>query len=80
MLPEVDPNPQKPNLTALIGWGFQALLLAVGTWGVSEISNMSKSIQELNIKMAVTIERDGARERRIEDLELRVKDLERHRK
>jgi hypothetical protein len=46
------------EFTAFVGWGFQALILAIGTWGVTELSTLSKSVQELNVKMAVTMERD----------------------
>lgn len=62
--------------TALVGWGFQALLLAVGTWGVTELSSLSKSVQDLNIKMAVVVERDSTRGEQVKDLETRVKVLE----
>lgn len=48
----------KIEFTSFVGWGFQALILAVGTWGVSELSSLSRSVQELNVKMAVTIDRD----------------------
>jgi hypothetical protein len=55
----MDREPEKKiEFTSFVGWGFQALILAVGTWGVSELSSLSKSVQELNVKMAVTMERD----------------------
>jgi hypothetical protein len=52
-----------------VQWGFQALLLLLVTWGVSELAGVNRSIQDLNIKMAVMIEKNENHEKRIEKLE-----------
>lgn len=67
---------ERPTFIAFIGWGFQALLLAIATWGVSELSKLSSSVQDLNVKMAVVLERDSARGSDIEELKGRVLKLE----
>lgn len=72
---EIENVPSK-NFADFVGWGFQFLLLAVGTWGVTELSSMSKSVQELNVKMAVVVERDATRSEQVRGLEGRVKALE----
>lgn len=59
-----------------ISWALQALLLAVYTWGVSELKGLSTSVQELNVKMAVVVERDSSRSIQIDKLENRVEKLE----
>lgn len=64
------------KLSELITWGFQGLVIAIGTWCAAELSVASKSIQELNIKMAVVLERDQMKSRDIEDLKSRVFILE----
>ena len=67
---------EKPNFTAFINWGFQALIIAVCAWGVTEISYVRASIQELNVKIAVVVERDAMRGGEIIDLKARVLKLE----
>jgi len=52
-----------------VSWGFQSLLLAFVAWGVSELAGVNKSIQELNIKMAVVITKSEGYEVRIQKLE-----------
>ncbi len=67
---------ERPSFTAFVNWGFQALIIAVCAWGVTEISYVRASIQELNIKIAVVVERDAARGNEIVDLKARVLKLE----
>jgi len=59
-----------------VNWGFQALLLALVTWGVSELSSLSKSVQDLNVKMAVVLERDQTRGDEVKSLKIRMDRLE----
>lgn len=68
--------PETLKFAPFVGWAFQALLLAVGAWGVSELSSLSASVQELNIKMAVVLERDQVRGDELKDLKSRVYRLE----
>ncbi len=67
---------EKPNFIAFIGWGFQAMIVAIGAWGVTELSSMSRSVQELNVKMAVVVERDATRGIEIVEIKRRVERLE----
>lgn len=68
--------PEKPSFVSFVGWGFQAMIIAIGTWGVTELSSLSKSVQELNVKMAVVVERDNSRGEQVKRLEDRVEKLE----
>ncbi len=67
---------EKPNFTAFINWGFQALLLALVTWGVTEMTYVRTSVQELNVKIAVVVERDNTRGAEITEIKNRVLKLE----
>lgn len=64
------------DFRAFVSWGFQALLLALVTWGVTELSSMSRSVQELNVKIAVVVERDAVRGEQVKDLDARMKVIE----
>lgn len=57
---------ENPGFAAFVNWGFQALLLALVTWGVTELSSLSKSVSELNVKMAVVVTKGEAQSRDIE--------------
>lgn len=61
------------NHREFIYWAFQSMVLAVGAFGVSILSDMNKSIQELNIKVAVVIQKVEINEKRIDTLENRRK-------
>jgi len=67
----------QPGFISFVNWGFQALLLALVTWGVSELSSLSKSVHDLNVKMAVVLERDQARGDEVKSLKIRMDRLER---
>lgn len=66
----------QPNFSAFVNWGFQALLLALVTWGVTELSSLSRSVSDLNVKIAVVVERDSARGEALKELQGRVQRLE----
>lgn len=68
--------PDSLKFANFVGLGFQGLIVAIGTWGVAELSQLSKSVQELNVKMAVVVERDQARGEEMKDLKVRVEKLE----
>jgi hypothetical protein len=68
--------PESLKFSYFVGWGFQALIVAIGAWGVSELSSLSKSVQELNVKMAVVVERDQIRGNEISDMKARISKLE----
>ena len=67
----------QPGFISFVNWGFQALLLALVTWGVSELSSLSKSVHDLNVKMAVVLERDQARGDEVKSLKIRMDRLDR---
>jgi hypothetical protein len=67
---------EKPHFLDFVSWGFQAMLLAISAWGVTELSSLSKSVQELNVKMAVVVERDVTRGAEIVEIKHRVDRLE----
>jgi len=68
----------EPGFKEFVNWGFQALIISVCAWGVTEISYVRTSIQELNVKIAVVVERDAARGNEILDIKHRVERLEGH--
>lgn len=59
-----------------IHWGFQCLLVAGISWGVSELAGMNKSVQELNVKLAVVIEKESVHDREIEKIDTRLDKIE----
>ena len=71
---------ERPNFSTFINWGFQALLLAMVSWGVSELSSLTKSVQDLNVKMAIVLTKAEGYERRIEKLEERLEALDTRRR
>lgn len=67
---------ESPTFISFINWGFQALLVALLAWGVTELSGVNKSVQELNVKMAVVMERDITRGEQVQEIKERLKHLE----
>lgn len=67
---------QKLTFSRFVDWLFLAVIAFVGTKGVDKISDLSKSIEELNGKMAVVMTVNTGMDRRILDCETRVRDLE----
>jgi hypothetical protein len=59
-----------------IQWGFQALLLAIVSWGVSELSALNNSVQQLNINMAIVVTKSERFERDIVRHDQRIEKLE----
>lgn len=68
--------PESLRFAPFVGWFFQTVIIAIGAWGVSELSSLSQSVQELNVKMAVAMERDQVKGEEIRDLKSRVDRLE----
>lgn len=66
------------SLEKLIDRAFWALTIAVCTYGVSQMQQATQSINELNAKMAVVIEKIAVQTKSVEDHELRLRKLERH--
>ena len=75
--------PKGLDFSQFVGWGFQCLIVSVAAWGVSELASVRKSVQdvsisvqELNVKMAVVVERDNTRGSEITEIKSRIKNLE----
>lgn len=64
------------KLSELITWAFQGMVVLIASWCASELSTVSKSIQQLNTNVAVIFERDLTKSREIEELKVRVRLLE----
>ena len=62
---------EKPTFISFINWGFQALLVALLAWGVTELSGVNKSVQELNIKMGSVLETVKDHEQRLRVVEVK---------
>lgn len=59
-----------------LGWAFQGLIAGCVAYGVAILSKMSKSIEELNKHVAILLERDSAKQYRLDDHETRLRQLE----
>lgn len=59
-----------------IDWAFKTLLIGISTMALTQFEQMKDSVVELNVKMAVLIERDITRTRDIESLQGRTRKLE----
>lgn len=68
--------PENLKFSQFMSWGFQALIVAICAWGVTEISFVRASIQELNVKVAIVLERDATRSGEIIDIKARLLRLE----
>lgn len=55
---------------------FAVALIAVISFGVSKIDQISEEISAINIKMATVIERTSNQKDKIDDLELRILNIE----
>jgi len=67
---------EKFTLSQYIDKGFWVLLLAVASYAASQIKEGSKSISELNEKMAVVVSQLGAHDRTLTDHEMRLRKSE----
>lgn len=59
-----------------IDWAFKSLVIGIASLALSQFVEMKNSVVELNVKMAVLIERDSEKTKDIEDLQHRVKAIE----
>lgn len=64
------------NFTDFIQWVFYGVVGGSAVYGVSILSHLKNSIDDLNIKMAKLIEKNDWHEKMIERLEKRVEKLE----
>lgn len=62
---------------SFVGWAFQCVLSLSVMYGVRKLGQMATSIEKLNTHVAVLIERDQNKEKRLDDHEGRIRTLER---
>lgn len=60
-----------------IEWGFKALLAGGLTYGLALIGRLTNSIEALNVKIAVLIERTDTHSKTIERHDERITEIER---
>ncbi len=65
-----------PKWSEFVSWIFFGLLTYFGYQLTTSVDKMSDSVQELNVKMAVMVERDNRQELDLEKLGTRVEKLE----
>lgn len=62
---------------SFIGWALQGVMSLSVMYGVKRLGQMADSIEKLNTHVAVLIERDQNKEKRLDDHEGRIRTLER---
>lgn len=67
---------QAIELAQMIEWGFKAVVSGGVIYGVRVISNLQKSIETLNIKVAVVVERTATHKEALIRHDERIKLLE----
>lgn len=67
-----------PKWSDFVSWVFFGLLAYYANSLTTSVQDMSDSIADLNVKMAVVVERDQTRGKDIDALKVRVDRLERH--
>ena len=65
-----------PQWEQFLDWGLKALLGAICVQGVNILSQMKKSIDDLNSKVAIIIEKTDWHSKELDKLENRVTKLE----
>lgn len=65
-----------PKWSDFVSWAFFGLIAYFGYQLTTSVEKMSDSVQELNVKMAVMVERDNRQELDLEKLGTRVEKLE----
>lgn len=65
-----------PKWSDFVSWVFFGLIAYFGYQLTSSVDKMSDSIADLNVKMAVVVERDQAQSKEIDRLDKRVEKLE----
>lgn len=67
---------KKMGFESFVTWAFLASLTGAVTWSATFLQEISHSMQELNTKVAVVIERQEFFEKEVVELRERVKALE----
>lgn len=66
----------EPHLNEMIQYAFYALMSGVATYGVAVLSSMRTSIDTLNVKIAIVIERSDQHDKRLDKHDNRLEKLE----
>lgn len=66
----------EPHLNELIQYGFYGLMSFVATYGVAVLSSMKNSVDTLNVKIAIVIERSDQHDKILEKHDNRINKLE----
>jgi hypothetical protein len=64
------------DFNRLIQWGFEGLAVGAICLGVSVLSDISKSVNDINAKIVLVIERTDVHTKMLESHESRLRDLE----
>lgn len=64
------------TLNRFFQWGFELLIVGSVVVGVDALKDLSKSINELNVKIGVVIERTDGQQKRLDNHEERIHVLE----
>ena len=64
------------TLNRFFQWGFELLIVGSAVVGVDSLKDLSKSINELNVKIGVVIERTDGQQKRLDNHEERIHVLE----
>lgn len=67
---------ERLSFSRFVDWAFLAIITTIVSQGASQIGKLSNSIQELNQKMAVAIEKLGNQDHRLNSCEERLGALE----
>jgi hypothetical protein len=70
----------KYELADFISWGFQGLVSGCVLYGVGQLTQLRKSIEHLNEKLATVIEKTGWHEKELDRHTRRLDRLEREKK
>jgi len=54
------------DFQAFVSWCFYGLIGGCAVYGVAILAKMNESIQDLNVKIAVVIEKTGSHEKRLD--------------
>jgi hypothetical protein len=69
-------NLMSKSFDRFLTWGFEALIIGAIWLGVTALQDISKSVNDLNTKLAVALERTDVHQRAIIEHENRIQALE----
>lgn len=64
------------DLVQLLSWGFEAAIIGIFGWGVSEVGKIRASVEALNIGVAKVVERTETHGKEIDRHDDRIRQLE----